>query len=177
MKKSKTTKKSTTGNKHPKKTHELATRLYVKDGMSIKEIRDELKKRKFELIPDRNTIFNWRKKGNWEKLRKDLSKKALKKNVDLWALDRVKATKRLHKTLNKLLIDYEVGEIKGSVADIERILKLILQLNGINLDQTNIEINNTENKTTISVKAVLMDVAEARKKLDANKPLLENDGR
>ena len=67
-------------------------------------------------------------------------------------------------------------DVKLMIEAAKALLEALGKLGVINWDNDiDVQINNSQ--TNISVKAVLMDVAEARKKLDANKPLMENDGR
>jgi len=140
--------------RYSKETRGLIAELYINEGLTVKEIRQELKKRKIKKIPGPHIINIWVNKGNWQAIRKEIAEKTLKDRSKVWVADRVKVTQLLQATITKLLKDYKDDKIKGAVGDIERLLKLAMQINGIPLDQTNIQINQTN--TEVSVKAVLM---------------------
>ena len=145
--------------------------LYISNNMSVRELKQELKKMKVKHIPPNTTIGNWIRSGNWRKRREKVNEKVLQQREEIWVKDKAKVTKLLQAAITKALKDFSLDKYKASLGDIERLLNLVMKINGINLDQTNVTVNNNTNE--ISVKAILLQVAEARKKLDENKPLME----
>ena len=159
------------GTRYPPEIKERVEELYIQQSMNTRQIRVALKKEKIDPVPSRQSINDWIKDGKFTERRKKVVKKTIAKREDLWVLDRIKTTEKLQKIIDKAVKEFYKGKVRTNLGDIERLLNLVMKINGINLDQTNVTVNNNTNE--ISVKAILLQVAEARKKLDENKPLME----